>query len=162
MKRREFIGLVDGVATWPFAGRAQQSERVRRVAWVAATSPLSELVGANPAHPLARGFLQAMRELGYVEGRNLVVEWRSAEGKFDDLPEIIRQLVANNVDVIVSARGTEPEYERARFDGASWGLSRPRLNVRQSTHKTLAQDRIGNSTRMDERRKADPQCGHLK
>jgi putative ABC transport system substrate-binding protein len=72
------------------------------VAWIASTSPLSELLGVNPKHLQARAFLQGLRELGYVDGKNLVIEWRSAEGKHEDLPEIIRQLVANNVDVIVS------------------------------------------------------------
>jgi putative tryptophan/tyrosine transport system substrate-binding protein len=76
---------------------------VYRVGWVASISPLSELVGANPIHPYARAFVQVMRELGYIEGKNLAIEWRSAEGKFERLPGIIRELVALNVDVIVSA-----------------------------------------------------------
>jgi len=103
MRRREFIALIGGAAAGPFAARAQQKpERAYRVAFVASTSPLSELVGVRPIHPYARAFLQGMRDLGYVEGNNLAVEWRSAEGKWDDLPDIIRQLVASNVDVIVS------------------------------------------------------------
>src|SRR5262249_27077111 len=44
-----------------------------------------------------------MRELGYVDGKNLAIEWRSAEGKFDRLPDIIRELLVHNVDVIVAA-----------------------------------------------------------
>jgi hypothetical protein len=55
MKRREFITFLGGAAVaWPLAARSQQAERVRRVAFVATTTPLSELVGANPAQPHAR------------------------------------------------------------------------------------------------------------
>jgi ABC-type uncharacterized transport system substrate-binding protein len=102
MKRREFIVVLGGAVADPFVALAQQTGRVPRVAWVASTTPLSEMVGATPTHPLSRAFLEALRKLGYADGKNLIIEWQSAEGKFDDLPEIVRQLVANNVDVIVS------------------------------------------------------------
>jgi ABC-type uncharacterized transport system substrate-binding protein len=103
MNRRAFIALGSSAVAWPLVARAQQVERVYRVGWVASTSPLSELIGANPSHPFARAFRQAMRELGYVDGKNLAIEWRSAEGKFERLPDIIRELLAHNVDVIVAA-----------------------------------------------------------
>ena len=103
MKRREFIGLVGGATVaWPLSVHGQQPVKVHRVAYVVSTSPLSELVGVNPSHPHARAFLQAMRDLGYAEGRNLVLERRSAEGQFGRLPEIIQELVSINVDVILS------------------------------------------------------------
>ncbi len=51
---------------------------------------------------MARAFLQAFRDLGYADGKDLVIDWRSAEGKLDDLPRIISQVVADQVDVIVS------------------------------------------------------------
>ena len=50
-------------------------------------------------------FRQGLRELGYAEGKNIVIEWRSAEGKLDRLPELAAELVHLNVDVIVSAGG---------------------------------------------------------
>jgi putative ABC transport system substrate-binding protein len=103
MKRRGFIALGSSAVAWPLVARAQQAERVYRVGWVASTSPLSELIGANLIHPFAKAFRQAMRELGYVDGKNLAIEWRSAEGKFERLPDIIRELLARNVDVIVAA-----------------------------------------------------------
>ena len=61
------------------------------------------MVGPDPIHPFARAFVHALRDLGYVEGRNLVLEHRSAERKIDDLPRIIKQLATEpQVDVIVS------------------------------------------------------------
>jgi len=104
MKQREFIAVVAGTAHANLLPtHAQQAERVYRVGWVASTSPVTELIGPSPTHPYARAFLQSMRELGYVDGKNLAIEWRSAEGKFDRLPDIIRELLVHNVDVIVAA-----------------------------------------------------------
>ena len=102
MRRREFIALVGGAVAWPITVHAQQPARAHRVAFIASTSPLSEFAGSNPVHPFARAFLQAFRDMGYADGKDLVVLWRSAEGKLDDLPRIIRQVVADQVDVIVS------------------------------------------------------------
>jgi putative ABC transport system substrate-binding protein len=103
LKRRDFITLLSGAAAaWPFAARAQQTGRVYRVALVFTTSPVSELVGADPIHPLARSFVQSLRTLGYVQGQNLELEHRSAEGKFERFPAIMRELVAIKTDVIVT------------------------------------------------------------
>jgi len=114
MKRREFITLVGGVAAgWPLAARAQQTGRVYRVALIFTTSPVSEMSGPDPIHPLARSFVQGLRALGYSQGQNLVLEHRSAEGKFERFPEIIRELVSINVDVIVTV--TNP-MTRAAMD----------------------------------------------
>jgi putative ABC transport system substrate-binding protein len=60
------------------------------------------LVGPNPVNPVAKAFVQGLRDLGYVDGENIVIEWRSAEGKLDNLEKIVRQLVADHVDVIVA------------------------------------------------------------
>ena len=75
--------------------------KMQRVAFVASTAPVSELIGANPINLAARGFLDGLRSLGYLEGQNLVMEWRSAEGRFERFPGIIRELVSIKVDVIV-------------------------------------------------------------
>jgi putative ABC transport system substrate-binding protein len=102
MRRREFMALLGGAAAWPIAARAQQTGRVYRVALVFTTSPVSEMAGSDPIHPLARSFVQELRALGYVQGQNLVLEPRSAEGKFERFPEIIRELVSIKTDVIVT------------------------------------------------------------
>jgi putative tryptophan/tyrosine transport system substrate-binding protein len=78
MKRREFITLLGGAAIWPVAARAQQAGKVNRVGLIFTTSPVSEMAGPDPIHPVARSFVQGLRALGYVEGQNLVLEHRSA------------------------------------------------------------------------------------
>jgi ABC-type uncharacterized transport system substrate-binding protein len=102
MKRREFIMLLGSAATWPLAARAQQTARVYRVALVFTTSPVSEMAGPDPIHPVARSFVHGLRALGYLEGQNLVLEHRTAEGKFERFPKIIGELVSRRVDVIVT------------------------------------------------------------
>jgi putative ABC transport system substrate-binding protein len=102
MRRRDFITLLGGGAAWPIAAHAQQAGRVYRVALVFTTSPASEMVGSDPIHPFANTFVHSLRTLGYLQGQNLVHEPRSAEGKFERFPEIMRELVSTNVDVIVT------------------------------------------------------------
>jgi hypothetical protein len=97
MRRREFITLLGGaVAAWPLAARAQQRGKVWRIGFLAGGSrPVS-----SDFHPYA-GFLRGMRELGYVEGKEFIVEWRFAEGRFQIFPDLAAELVSLNVDVIV-------------------------------------------------------------
>src|SRR5215204_6404555 len=93
MRRREFIGLLGGAASaWPLAVRAQPSARPARVGILTH--------GGELANPLFGAFRQEMRRLGYVEGRTLVLEFRSAAG-LDRLPELAAELVRPPVDVIV-------------------------------------------------------------
>jgi putative ABC transport system substrate-binding protein len=114
VRRRDFIVTFGGAALANvLPAHAQQAERVYRVGWVASTSPVTELIGPNPTHPYAKAFLQAMRELGYVDGKNLAIEWRSAEGKFDRLPDIIRELLVRYVDVIVAAADVATKAAKA-------------------------------------------------
>lgn len=83
--------------------RAQRSEKVHRVAWVLTTSPLAELTGPEPKHPITRAFVDEMRALGYLEGRNLVFEPRSAEGDPARYGPILAEVVRLKPDVIVMA-----------------------------------------------------------
>jgi ABC-type uncharacterized transport system substrate-binding protein len=103
LRRWEVLAVLGGAALANLLPtHAQQAVRVYRVGWVVSASPLSELVGENPISPQTKAFVGGMRDLGYIEGKNLALERRSAEGKFERLPEIIGELVALNVDVIVS------------------------------------------------------------
>ena len=78
---------------------AQQPTKVPRIGYLA---------GASPSAVAARieAFRQGLRELGYVEGKNIVIEWRYAEGKLDRLPALAAELVRLKVDVIVTAGPT--------------------------------------------------------
>jgi putative ABC transport system substrate-binding protein len=87
----------------PLAAEAQQPGGIPRIAVVFTDSPVTTMQGAQPAHPNMRAFLQAMRALGYAEGQNIVIERRSAEGRYDRFPEIVAELVRAKVDVIVAA-----------------------------------------------------------
>ncbi|MEK7714662.1 MAG: hypothetical protein AAB387_04330, partial [candidate division NC10 bacterium] len=66
----------------PLAAEAQQAAKVHRVGVILTTSPVSEMAGPEPAHPYIRAFVHALRALGHVEGQNLILERRSAEGRF--------------------------------------------------------------------------------
>jgi len=96
------VALVLGLLAAPLPVDAQQAGRVYRVGLIFTTSPVSEMAGPEPAHPLARAFLHELRALGYTEGQNLVFERRSAEGKFERFGDIVAELVRRKADVIVT------------------------------------------------------------
>ena len=99
MKRRAFITLLGGAAAaWPLAARAQQRDQARRVGFLLAAVPAAQMDWDD----LGRGFTQGMRELGYVEGKDFVVELRSAEGQYERLTDLAAELVQLKVDVIVA------------------------------------------------------------
>jgi putative tryptophan/tyrosine transport system substrate-binding protein len=92
--RRAFIGTLAGaLLTAPFAAEAQPAAKVARIGYLAAN------LAASPH--LREAFLQGLRDLGYVEGRNVVIEYRDAEGKYERFPALATELVALKVDVIV-------------------------------------------------------------
>ena len=102
MRRREFITLLGGAATWPLAAHAQQAGKVYRVGLIFAAGTVSMLNGPEPVHAPARAFVQGLRALGYVEGQNLILERRAAEGRIERLGDIVADLVRLQVDVIVT------------------------------------------------------------
>jgi putative ABC transport system substrate-binding protein len=87
----------------PLAGKAQPAEKVYRIAFLTAASPLSAMTGPEPSSPAFRAFVQELFKLGYVEGQNLVIERRSAEGRDERLPDLAVELVRLKVDVIVAS-----------------------------------------------------------
>ena len=94
-RRREFITLVGGAAAWPLVARANRALRSPGSAsWAIRASLEANLLGP---------FREGLRELGYQEGRNLAIEFRWADGKYERFPALIAELIALNVDVIVTA-----------------------------------------------------------
>jgi len=104
MKRRRFVALVGGALAAPLAW-AQQSPRVYRVGWLGVVPP------PFSSH-LIEAFELGMRDLGYVVGKNLAIEYRFADGKVERLPALARELVAKDVEVIVV--GTNPNIVAAK------------------------------------------------
>ena len=96
MNRREAIMALAALGFVPHVAKAQQETRLARIGYLA-----SNLAGSGPAH-LLEAFRQGLRDLGYVEGRNVVIEYRDAEGKLERLLALAAELVALKVDVIVA------------------------------------------------------------
>jgi putative ABC transport system substrate-binding protein len=95
MRRRDFITLLGGAAAWPLAARAQQTGRVSRIGYLGNSSPSLERL-------LVDAFRQKLRDLGHVEGENLAIEYRWAEGRDDRQPGLAAELVRLRPDVIVT------------------------------------------------------------
>ena len=92
MNRRAFVTGFGAVLAAPLAAEAQQVAKISRIGYLA----------LNPNPHFQEAFRQGLRDLGYVEGRNLVIEDRDAERKFERLPALAAELVALKVDVIVA------------------------------------------------------------
>jgi len=97
VRRREFIALVGGAIACPMGVRAQQQTgKVARLGYLGPGSP-------SFSSPFLDAFRQALRELGWVEGQNIVIDYRFAEGRLDRLPDLAAELVRLKVDIIVAS-----------------------------------------------------------
>jgi putative tryptophan/tyrosine transport system substrate-binding protein len=95
IQRREFITLLAGAATWPLAARAQQSERIRRIG-VLMNSAASDSTGQS----YVGAFVQSLRKLGWVDGKNLHIDWRWHTGGADQAGTYAEELAALAPEVI--------------------------------------------------------------
>ena len=97
IQRRAFIGALGGAAVWPLAVRTQQ-QAVPVIGYLSMRSAKSEL-------PMLAAFRQGLNEAGFVEGKNVTIEYRWGDGQYDRLPALAANLVGQRVAVIVTAGG---------------------------------------------------------
>src|SRR5690242_21158778 len=93
--RRQFLISLGAALAWPLPVRAQPPRAMYRIGFLGNTTAALE---ANLIEP----FRQGLRDLGYEEGRNITIEYRWAEGKYERFPALLTELVALNLDVIVT------------------------------------------------------------
>src|SRR5262245_7860323 len=105
MRRRELVTLLSGAAAWPLAARAQQVGKL----------PTIGLLGADPPafSPWTAAFVAHLRELGWIENRNVAIEYRWSEGRTDRYAEIAAGFVRLKVDVIVTVGSAVPTVRQA-------------------------------------------------
>jgi len=101
MRRRDFLGGLSGVdATRPLAARAQQT-KARTIGWLSLRS-----ADTSTEKSILAAFRQGLNQTGYVEGRNLTIEFRFGDGYYDRLPALAADLVRRQVEVLVTGGGT--------------------------------------------------------
>jgi putative tryptophan/tyrosine transport system substrate-binding protein len=103
MRRRDFISLIGGAAAWPLGAHAQEPAKLPTIGFLGPnTHELdSRRVGA---------FVQRLRELGRIEGRNVAIEYRWQEGRYDRAPALATELVDRGVAVIVASGGPASSF----------------------------------------------------
>ena len=106
LKRREFITIVGGAAAWPVAARAQQTGRLPTIGFLGTSTPLNW-------NPWTAAFVQRLRELGWIEGRTVTIEYRWAEGRNERYSEIATEFVRLKVDVILTVGTAVPAAKQA-------------------------------------------------
>ena len=94
MRRREFIAALGGAAAWPLAGLAQTSSKVYRIGVLSTDKPLPE--------PISGAIVRALASHGYVPDRNVALEFRASGDQWEQLPQLAKELVAGNADVILT------------------------------------------------------------
>src|SRR5215471_10027277 len=93
MRRREFIAMVGSTAAWPLVAHAQQL--TRRIGYLSGNGNQSD------RGPFLEAMLRGLEEFGYIEGKNIIIEYRGAEAKEERIPGLIKELVELKPDVLV-------------------------------------------------------------
>ena len=119
MRRRQFLSVLGGATVWPLAARAQRNDPPR-------IGYLFSLTQSESRH-LWEACRTGLRELAYTEGRNILVEPRWAEGKYERLPGLVAELESLKVDVIVAAADADQHRREGRQEARSRWCSSPSL-----------------------------------
>src|SRR4029078_1756782 len=146
MKRREVITLLGGAAApailWPLAARTQPTGKVARIGFLGSATAVGSAKWVE-------AFRTALRALGYVEGKNIVIEFQWAEGRYERLPGLLAELMRRNIDVLVvhGTPGTRAAKQAtttipivvaivgdALASGIVTSLARPEANLTGSTY----------------------------
>ena len=98
MKRREFVTLLGGAAAWPLAGKAQEASKLPTIGFLGASTP-------SAWSRWSAAFVQRLRELGWIDGRTVAIEYRWAEGRSERYADIAAEFVRLKVDVILTVGG---------------------------------------------------------
>jgi putative tryptophan/tyrosine transport system substrate-binding protein len=106
MRRRTFIAGLGGVAAWPVVARAQQVGKLPTIGFLGPASALA-------MRPWTAAFVERLRELGWIEGRTVTIEYRWAEGHSERFPEVAAEFIRLKVDVIVTTGSAIPAFKRA-------------------------------------------------
>jgi putative ABC transport system substrate-binding protein len=101
MRRRDFIAVLGGVAVWPLAAEAQQSAKPVMIGYLHLESP-------EPYAAMIAAFRDGLKETGYIEGQNVTIEYRWAEGRPERLPELVADLLQKKVLVLATGGGDPP------------------------------------------------------
>jgi len=102
MRRREFIGALLTPLFWPNVLQAQQGRRLAHIGVLSVGSTTAEMTGPEPQSQYVKAFLGGIRELGYLYGRDFVTEPRGGAGRPERYAELVAEVIALNVDVIVA------------------------------------------------------------
>src|SRR5262249_24925312 len=97
MKRRDFLSILGGAAAWPHLAGGQQR-----------AAPVIGFLGAVSSTQTVHGFVQGLKDAGYVEGENVTIEYRWADNQLDRLPTLAADLVRKQVAVLVATGGAAP------------------------------------------------------
>ena len=105
MRRRTFIAILGAAAAWPVSARAQKTARMPRLGVLLYSTPQDD--------PQARALEEGLRDLGYIDGQNISIEYRFAEGKVERLPDLAADLVRLKPDVLFPIGGDAATWRRS-------------------------------------------------